>query len=54
MAKAKKKTKKMTNAKLGAMGKKITSEAKRIRSKSPGKKWITCMKEAGKKMKKKK
>jgi hypothetical protein len=45
---------KMTKAQLSAMGKKITSEAKRIRKASPGKKWTTCMKEAGKKFKKKK
>lgn len=45
---------KMTKAQLSAQGKKITSEAKRIRKASPNKKWTTCMKEAGKKFKKKK
>ena len=45
---------KMTKAQLSAMGKKITTEAKRIRKASPKKKWTTCMKEAGKKLKKKK
>ena len=42
----------MTKQQLSAMGKKITSEAKRIRKASPGKKWTTCMKEAGRKFKK--
>jgi hypothetical protein len=42
----------MTKAQLTAMGKKITTEAKKIRKASPGKKWQTCMKEAGKKFKK--
>lgn len=41
----------MSKAKLASMGKKITSEAKRIRAASKGKKWKTCMKEAGKKLK---
>jgi len=45
---------KMTKTQLSAMGKKITSEAKRIRKASPNKKWTTCMKEAGKKFKRKK
>lgn len=42
---------KISKAKLGAMGKKITTVAKQIRKSSPGKKWTTCMKEAGKKLK---
>lgn len=45
---------KMTKKRLGEMGKKITGEAKKIRKASPGKKWTTCMKEAGKKYKKSK
>lgn len=32
--------------------KKITAEAKRIRRKSPGKKWQTCIKEASRKIRK--
>lgn len=43
---------KMTKQKLASQGKKIMTEAKKIRSKSPGKKWTTCVKEAGKKLKK--
>jgi len=31
--------------------KKIITEAKRIRKESPNKKWTTCVKEAGKKLK---
>ena len=42
---------KMTKAQLSAMGKKITNEAKKIRKDNPRKKWTTCIKEAGKKMK---
>ena len=42
---------KISKAKLGAMGKKITTLAKHIRKSSPNKKWNTCMQEAGKKMK---
>lgn len=42
---------KMTKKQLSEMGKKITGEAKKIRKSSPNKKWTTCMKEAGKKMK---
>jgi len=45
---------KMTKKQLGAMGKAITNKAKQIRKSSPGKKWTTCMKEAGKAFKKKK
>ena len=45
---------KMTKAQLSAMGKKITTEAKRIRKANPGKKWTTCIKEAGKNFKRKK
>jgi hypothetical protein len=44
---------KMTKKALGAMGKAITSEAKKIRKASPNKKWTTCMKEAGKAYKRK-
>lgn len=40
---------KMTKTKLASMGKKIMTEAKRIRAKSPSKKWTNCVKEAGKK-----
>lgn len=40
--------KKTTNPKLKMMGSKITTEAKRIRAKSPNKKWTTCMSESGK------
>lgn len=43
---------KMTNKKLSAMGSKIMAEAKKIRKANPNKKWTTCVKEAGKKMKK--
>lgn len=43
---------KMSKAALSKMGKAITTEAKRIRAKSPGKKWQTCMKEAGQSYKK--
>jgi hypothetical protein len=49
MKKAKKKT---GNKKVGAMGKKIMAEAKRIRKASPNKKWTTCVKEGAKKLKK--
>lgn len=42
---------KKSKAALAAMGRKITSEAKRIRAASKGKKWTTCMREAGKKLK---
>jgi len=42
---------KMTKAQLGAMGKKITAEAKRIRKENPRKKWTTCIKDAGKNLK---
>ncbi|MBN2776229.1 MAG: hypothetical protein JXR36_01220 [Bacteroidales bacterium] len=45
---------KMTKKALSAMGKKITSDAKKIRKAHPNKKWTTCMKEAGKAYKKKK
>jgi hypothetical protein len=40
---------KMTKKKLSSMGRRITSEAKRIRAKHPSMKWTTAMKEAGKK-----
>ena len=42
---------KLSKKALGQMGKKITTEAKKIRATSKGKKWTTCMKEAGKKLK---
>ncbi len=42
---------KMTKKELSAMGRKITGEAKRIHKASPNKKWTTCIKEAGKKLK---
>ena len=45
-------TKKRSTRKQSAMGKKIMAEAKRIRKKSPNKKWTDCVKEAGKKLKK--
>jgi hypothetical protein len=45
---------KMTKEKLAAMGRRITSEAKRIRAGHPSMKWTTAMKEAGKKFRKKK
>lgn len=40
---------KMTKAKLASMGSKIMAEAKRIRRAHPGKKWTTCVSEAGRK-----
>jgi hypothetical protein len=43
---------KMTKKALGDMGKKIMTKAKAIRKSSPGKKWTTCVKEAGKSLKK--
>ena len=43
----------MTKAQLSAQGKRLMAEAKRIRKAAPGKKWTTCVKEAGKKFKKK-
>jgi len=43
--------KKKSNPKLAAYGKKIMSEAKKIRAKSPNKKWQNCVKEAAKKIK---
>jgi len=42
---------KMTKSKLSANGKRITNKAKQIRKANPGKKWTTCMKEAGKALK---
>lgn len=44
---------KLTKKQLGAMGTKITTEAKKIRKANPGKKWTDCMKAAGKSLKKK-
>lgn len=49
---AKRTSKKTTNKNLASMGSKIMSEAKRIRKANPRKKWTTCVKEAGKKLKK--
>lgn len=43
---------KMTKKRLGAFGKKITTKAKEIRKKSPGKKWTSCIREAAKMLKK--
>jgi len=43
---------KMTKKELSAMGKKIISKAKAIRKANPGKKWTSCMREAGKSFKK--
>jgi hypothetical protein len=42
---------KKTKKQMASMGKKITSEAKKIQKASPRKKWTNCMKEAGKKLK---
>ncbi|MDR0207018.1 MAG: hypothetical protein LBI45_07175 [Bacteroidales bacterium] len=42
---------KLTKRQMSANGKRITSKAKAIRKASPGKKWTTCMKEAGKQLK---
>lgn len=42
---------KMTKKELGLMGSKIMSEAKKIRKANQRKKWQTCVKEAGKKVK---
>ncbi len=44
---------KLTKKQMSAMGKQITSEAKRIRKNNPGMKWQTAMKKAGKSYKKK-
>jgi len=41
----------MSKAQLGKKGSAIMSEAQKIRKASPGKKWRTCVAEAGKKMK---
>ena len=46
----KKKTRK--SSKIGATGRKIMTEAKKIRKASPGKKWTTCVSQAAKKIKK--
>jgi len=43
---------KMTKTALRAQGKRLMNEAKRIRKASPAKKWTTCVKEAGKKFRK--
>ena len=43
---------KMTKSQLGKQGSEIMRMAKQIRSKSPGKKWTNCVKEAGRKFKK--
>lgn len=44
---------KMTKKELSAMGSRIMTKAKAIRKAHPGKKWQTCVKEAGKACKKK-
>ena len=44
---------KMTKAKLARTGKEIMKIAKRIRKKSPNKKWTNCVKEAGREWKRK-
>lgn len=41
----------LSKEKLGAMGKKITTLAKKIRSGHPSMKWTDAMKKAGKQMK---
>ena len=43
---------KMTKTQLSNMGTKIMGEAKRIRKAHPGKKWTSCVSEAGKKFRK--
>ena len=43
---------KLTKTQLAATGRRIMAEAKKIRKAHPTKKWTTCVKEAGKKMKK--
>ena len=40
-----------TKKELAAMGRKIAGEAKKIQKANPRKKWTTCMKKAGKKLK---
>lgn len=53
MPKKKTTTKKKTGSKkIGAAGKTIMNMAKAIRKQAPGKKWTTCVKEAGKQYKK--
>jgi hypothetical protein len=42
---------KLTKTKLASAGKQIMTIAKRIRRSHPGKKWTTCVKEAGKEWK---
>lgn len=48
----KKTTGRMTKSKLSSQGSEIMRIAKRIRKANPKKKWITCVKEAGKEFKK--
>lgn len=43
---------KMTKKALGPMGKKIMTEAKKIRKANPRLKWTSCVKQTGKKLKK--
>jgi hypothetical protein len=45
---------KLSKKQLGAMGTKITTEAKKIRKAHPSKKWTDCIKAAGKSFKKSK
>jgi len=41
---------KRTKKQMSAAGKRITNKAKQIRKANPGKKWTTCMKEAGREL----
>ena len=43
---------KLSKKALGTMGKKIMTEAKKIRKANPNKKWTNCVKEGAKKIKK--
>ncbi len=49
----KRSTKSRSKARLASQGSEIMDIAKRIRKKNPGKKWTTCVKEAGKEYKRK-
>lgn len=44
---------KRSNKRVASMGKSIMAKAKQIRKANPNKKWTTCVKEAGKSLKKK-
>lgn len=52
MAKTRKKTNQSAKTKIASIGKKIMTEAKKIRKASPRKKWTSCVAEAGRKFKK--